>query len=122
MSPTSSTVAIVGSVSATFSAVTVLTGKNQATASTVDLATITAGKTGYIIGFSAYVNGAGYAQLMDNDGHIFWKMYNGAAVGTYNIMFPQGQNPTVAATKKIQVSAEAATNCTITAWYYEEPV
>jgi len=91
---------------------------------TTDIFTVTAGKVAYIVGFTmSFNNGAGGANLTlkDSDGNVFTKGY--VAVNTGNMVsmsFAPGREPSLAASKKMQVQSDGVSATGIAVVYYYE--
>lgn len=114
ISATSSAVEVTGNITLGGTPTAVLKASAAAGASTVDIATVTAGKTAYLIGFilTAAGNGAASNQkatLKDSDGNVIaTTCFNGgigSSCAAYN--FPVGYGVSLAATKKFQLTGTA---------------
>lgn len=131
MSPTSSTVAIVGTVTASYQRNGVVKASGtQPGVGTTDVATVSAGKTAYLVGFVFNVAcNAGATPydvaLKDSDGNTFFSLSgnataNSAIVPPLSMFFLPGSEPSLAATKKFQiVNTTANTTGKATVYYYE---
>lgn len=91
---------------------------------TTTVATVTAGKTAYLVGYNVYFQGTatGTVTFKDSDGNVIARMFNVAANQSREITqtFPPGFEPTLAATKSFQIQGDnAGLTAGLVVHYYE---